>query len=242
MVVGPPLETPVFFSVAGLHPENFMVVGPHPGTPVFFSVVGPHPETFMVFGPHPGTHALFLVAGPHPETFMVVGPHPGTPVFFSVTEPYPEDSCLLFSRRTSPQDVYGRRTSPRDSCLSLFRSSPATAPPPTVASFTGAASGNSDMMVKKVFVALGLLISELSKEPWKGKLITFSEKLRLISIQGKYLLFKSDFVRDIECGANTNFQKVFDLILQVAVNRKLKNSLVDIPRTWLLCSWRKLGF
>ncbi|KAK3025473.1 LOW QUALITY PROTEIN: hypothetical protein RJ639_041554 [Escallonia herrerae] len=78
------------------------------------------------------------------------------------------------------------------------------------------------MVVKKVFVALGLLISELSEEPWKGKLITFSEKPRLISIQGEDLLFKSDFVRDIEYGANTNFQKVFDLILQVTVNRKWK--------------------
>ncbi|KAK3018241.1 hypothetical protein RJ639_004476 [Escallonia herrerae] len=74
----------------------------------------------------------------------------------------------------------------------------------------------------EVSVALGLLISELSEEPWKGKLITFSENPRLISIQGEDLLFKSDFVRDIDCGANTNFQKVFDLILQVAVNRKLK--------------------
>ncbi|KAK3018157.1 hypothetical protein RJ639_003827 [Escallonia herrerae] len=74
----------------------------------------------------------------------------------------------------------------------------------------------------EVSVVLGLLISELREEPWKGKLITFSEKPRLISIQGEDLLFKSDFVRDIECGANTNFQKVFDLILQVAVNRKLK--------------------
>ncbi|KAK3040596.1 hypothetical protein RJ639_026917 [Escallonia herrerae] len=68
---------------------------------------------------------------------------------------------------------------------SLFRSSPATMPRPTAASFTSATSSNSDMVVKKAFVALGLLISELSKKPWKGKLITFSEKPRLMSIQGE---------------------------------------------------------
>ncbi|KAK2988756.1 hypothetical protein RJ640_007536 [Escallonia rubra] len=63
------------------------------------------------------------------------------------------------------------------------------------------------MAVKKVFVALGLLISELSKKPCKGELITFSEKPQLISIQGEDLLFNTDFVRDIERGTNTNFQK-----------------------------------
>ncbi|KAK3023630.1 hypothetical protein RJ639_043898 [Escallonia herrerae] len=35
----------------------------------------------------------------------------------------------------------------------------------------------------EVFVAVGFLISELSEEPWKGKLITFSEKPRLISVE-----------------------------------------------------------
>ncbi|KAK3031284.1 hypothetical protein RJ639_035584 [Escallonia herrerae] len=35
----------------------------------------------------------------------------------------------------------------------------------------------------EVSVAVGLLISELSEEPWKGKLITFSEKPRLISVE-----------------------------------------------------------
>ncbi|KAK3015764.1 hypothetical protein RJ639_005498 [Escallonia herrerae] len=35
----------------------------------------------------------------------------------------------------------------------------------------------------EVSVAVGLLISELSKEPWKGKLITFGEKPQLISVE-----------------------------------------------------------
>ncbi|KAK3028154.1 hypothetical protein RJ639_039015 [Escallonia herrerae] len=35
----------------------------------------------------------------------------------------------------------------------------------------------------EVSVAVGLLISELSEEPWKGKLITFGEKPRLISVE-----------------------------------------------------------
>ncbi|KAK3000341.1 hypothetical protein RJ639_021387 [Escallonia herrerae] len=35
----------------------------------------------------------------------------------------------------------------------------------------------------EVSVAVGLLILELSEEPWKGKLITFGEKPRLISVE-----------------------------------------------------------
>ncbi|KAL8100152.1 hypothetical protein AgCh_032421 [Apium graveolens] len=53
----------------------------------------------------------------------------------------------------------------------------------------------------EVSVALGLLVSELSEEPWKGQLITFSWKLELHVIQ--------------------DFQKVFDKRLEVAVEAKL---------------------
>ncbi|KAK3223758.1 hypothetical protein Dsin_010783 [Dipteronia sinensis] len=45
-----------------------------------------------------------------------------------------------------------------------------------------------------VSVALGMLISELSKDPWKGKLITFSEKPQLQYVQGDNLMSKTRFV------------------------------------------------
>ncbi|MCI50746.1 plant/T31B5-30 protein, partial [Trifolium medium] len=48
----------------------------------------------------------------------------------------------------------------------------------------------------EVSVALGLLVSELSDEPWKGKVITFSEEPQLHVIQGDNLKSKTDFVRD----------------------------------------------
>ncbi|KAL0713100.1 hypothetical protein Bca4012_020078 [Brassica carinata] len=74
----------------------------------------------------------------------------------------------------------------------------------------------------EVSVALGLLVSELSEEPWKGKLITFSETPQLHLVKGDDLRSKTQFVRDMDWGANTDFQKVFDLILKVAVDGKLK--------------------
>ncbi|KAJ8574394.1 hypothetical protein K7X08_026199 [Anisodus acutangulus] len=74
----------------------------------------------------------------------------------------------------------------------------------------------------EVSVALGVLVSELSVEPWKGKLITFSQNPKLQIVVGEDLRSKVEFVRDMEWGMNTDFQKVFDLILKVAVNGNLK--------------------
>ncbi|CAH8327715.1 unnamed protein product [Eruca vesicaria subsp. sativa] len=74
----------------------------------------------------------------------------------------------------------------------------------------------------EVSVALGLLISELTDEPWRGKLITFSADPELQVVQGEDLWTKTNFVRRMEWGMNTDFQKVFDLILKVAVDGGLK--------------------
>ncbi|KAK9926258.1 hypothetical protein M0R45_023499 [Rubus argutus] len=83
-------------------------------------------------------------------------------------------------------------------------------------------SGSMEGIPMEVCVALGLLVSELSEEPWKGKVITFSQSPQMHLIQGDDLSSKCEFVRTMDWGANTDFQKVFDLILQVAVNGKLK--------------------
>ncbi|KAL5703242.1 hypothetical protein ACHQM5_028357 [Ranunculus cassubicifolius] len=85
-------------------------------------------------------------------------------------------------------------------------------------------SGSMSGLPMEVCVALGMLISELSEDPWKGKLITFSKNPTLQLIRGYTLMEKKSFVRRMQWGMNTDFQKVFDLILQVAVNGKLKES------------------
>ena len=73
-----------------------------------------------------------------------------------------------------------------------------------------------------VSVALGLLVSELSEKPWKGKVITFSESPELHLIEGEDLESKCEFMREMEWGNKTDFEKVFDLILRVAVKGNLK--------------------
>ncbi|KAK1322360.1 hypothetical protein QJS10_CPA03g01488 [Acorus calamus] len=70
-------------------------------------------------------------------------------------------------------------------------------------------------------VALGMLVAELSEEPWKGKVITFSATPQLHVIKGKTLAEKMSFVKGMEWGMNTDFQAVFDRILEVAVEGRL---------------------
>ncbi|CAH9138884.1 unnamed protein product [Cuscuta epithymum] len=83
-------------------------------------------------------------------------------------------------------------------------------------------SGSMSGTPMEVAVALGVLVSELSEEPWKGKVITFSQNPTLQTISGDSLWEKTEFVRKMDWGMNTNFQKVFDQILEVAVKGKLK--------------------
>lgn len=83
-------------------------------------------------------------------------------------------------------------------------------------------SGSMHGIPMEVSVALGVLVSELSEEPWKGKLITFSENPELQRVQGETLKEKTKFVRNMDWGGSTNFQGVFDRILEVAIEGKLK--------------------
>ncbi|CAK9319387.1 unnamed protein product [Citrullus colocynthis] len=83
-------------------------------------------------------------------------------------------------------------------------------------------SGSMYGIPMDVCVALGLLVSELSEDPWKGKAITFSADPQLHLIQGDSLKSKTDFIKNMDWGGNTDFQKVFDQILKVAVDAKLK--------------------
>ncbi|KAL4610124.1 hypothetical protein ACB092_08G029400 [Castanea dentata] len=73
----------------------------------------------------------------------------------------------------------------------------------------------------EVCMALGLMISELSEDPWKGQVITFDDNPKIQRIQGESLYEKTSFIREMECGGCTDFQKVFDEILQVAVEANL---------------------
>ncbi|KAF9625312.1 hypothetical protein IFM89_021251 [Coptis chinensis] len=67
------------------------------------------------------------------------------------------------------------------------------------------------------------MVDDLSK-----KVITFSENPKLHKIEGGNLRSKTQFIRRMEAGYNTDFQKVFDLLLQVAVAGNLdKDKMIE---------------
>ncbi|KAL1816664.1 hypothetical protein ACET3Z_019238 [Daucus carota] len=83
-------------------------------------------------------------------------------------------------------------------------------------------SSNMEGIFLDVCLALGVLVSELSEEPWSGKLITFSTNPKLEKVEGEDLRSKVDFMRRLNVESNTDFQKVFDVILKVAEKGNLK--------------------
>ncbi|KAK1552390.1 hypothetical protein Q3G72_015870 [Acer saccharum] len=83
-------------------------------------------------------------------------------------------------------------------------------------------SGSMKGTPMEVTVALGILVSELSEDPWKGKLITFSETPVLQNVQGDDLKSKTKFVENMNWNINTNFRRVFDRILEFTVKGNLK--------------------
>ncbi|KAL6874120.1 hypothetical protein ACP4OV_014202 [Aristida adscensionis] len=78
-------------------------------------------------------------------------------------------------------------------------------------------SGSMDGLPMDVCVALGLLLSELSDEPWHHRVITFSARPQLHLISGETLWEKTNFIREMHWDMNTDFQAVFDNLLRVAV-------------------------
>ncbi|XLR04943.1 hypothetical protein HN51_059820 [Arachis hypogaea] len=65
--------------------------------------------------------------------------------------------------------------------------------------------GSMSGVPMEVFVALGLLVSELNEKPWAGKVITFGEDPQLHLIEGNNLNSKTKFIREMEWGMNTDF-------------------------------------
>ncbi|RWR78840.1 LOW QUALITY PROTEIN: hypothetical protein CKAN_00739200 [Cinnamomum micranthum f. kanehirae] len=92
----------------------------------------------------------------------------------------------------------------------------------TIAGKVGEFSRSMAATRMEVCVALGLLTSELSEEPWRGNVINFSQNPQLHRIQGKTLQEKVEFIKRMEWEMNIDFRKVFDRILDVAVASKLE--------------------
>ncbi|KAG2582980.1 uncharacterized protein LOC120712020 [Panicum virgatum] len=103
-----------------------------------------------------------------------------------------------------------------------------------VCGLSGAAAAVADQPASAA-IALGLLISELSQEPWKGRVITFDETHQLHKVRGANLKEK---LRPLVAamGAHrkgANLQGVFCKILQLAVAGGLRKDMM-LKRVFVL--------
>lgn len=78
-----------------------------------------------------------------------------------------------------------------------------------------------------VALSLGIYYAERSTGPFRNHFVTFSEKPRLIEIKGRDIYEKIQYCRTFNEAANTNLQKVFELILRTALKHHVSKE--EIP-------------
>lgn len=91
-------------------------------------------------------------------------------------------------------------------------------------------SGSMQGQPMHVAIGLGLLISTLADPPFRDALITFHEdpEFFVIPHQATTLRDRVHAIANMKWGGTTNFQKVFDVILQRAIQHNLAPA--DMPR------------
>ncbi|BFG28390.1 hypothetical protein CerSpe_146640 [Prunus speciosa] len=73
-------------------------------------------------------------------------------------------------------------------------------------------------------VALGMFVSQLSQGPWEGKVVSHTQNPQLHLVRGEDLKSKFSFMHSLEERQDweVDLGKVYDLILEVAVNENVK--------------------
>ena len=80
-----------------------------------------------------------------------------------------------------------------------------------------------------VALSLGMYFAERSKGEFHNHFITFSHRPRLVEIKGRDLVEKVAYCEQYNECANTNIQKVFELIISTAVKNRLPQE--EMPET-----------
>ncbi len=86
----------------------------------------------------------------------------------------------------------------------------------------------------EVALSLGIYFAERNRGAFQNHFITFSENPRLVEIKGKDIYDKVKYTAAFNEVANTNIQKVFELILRTAVKNRLPQS--ELPATVYIIS------
>ena len=85
-----------------------------------------------------------------------------------------------------------------------------------------------------VALSLGIYFAERNRGAFRDHFITFSETPRLVQIQGQTIGEKVRFCESYNECANTNIQRVFELLLRTAVKNKLPQE--ELPSTLYIIS------
>lgn len=96
-------------------------------------------------------------------------------------------------------------------------------------------SGSMDGEPMEVAIALGLLLSEITTESFRGAMLTFTTDPQLVRVDvTKSLQEKVEAVRKLPWGQSTNVSKAFDLILKTAVSERTAPEMM--PKTLYIFS------
>ncbi len=89
---------------------------------------------------------------------------------------------------------------------------------------SGSMYGGGEPLPAAVALSLGIYFAERNIGAFRNHFITFSKKPQLVEIKGKNILEKLRYCHDFNEVANTNLQRVFELILNTAVRNSLPQS------------------
>lgn len=93
---------------------------------------------------------------------------------------------------------------------------------------------DSDPIPATVAMSLGIYFAERNVGAFKNHFITFSEKPQLVEIKGDDILDKVRYCYNYNEVANTNIQKVFELVLNAAVKNNVSQE--DMPNRLYIIS------
>lgn len=92
---------------------------------------------------------------------------------------------------------------------------------------SGSMYGGADPIPATVALSLGIYYAERNTGAFQNHFITFSENPKLVEIKGKDIYEKVRYCHQFNEVANTNIQRVFELILKTAVKNRVPQK--DMP-------------
>lgn len=154
-----------------------------------------------------------------------------------------ENKTTINSGTLYPHEIVHKYKSKYSETLeAMWKSLPnVETPESTIVVADGSASMRSLVDLKSKVTALevanslAIYFAERCRDEFKNKYITFSETPQLVNLgNAKYLKDKIQIALSYDEVANTNIERVFNLILKVAVGNKMKQE--DIPANILIIS------